>query len=209
MPVANWSTNPDENTDVGGTYIGENCPPGNVNNGERKIMAEAKVKFDALDASIAAIQANVDPTLTAIGDLVTSENKLPYFTGVDTAALTDLSPFARTILDDTDAKTMAETIGAIRVVGQSLAQIGYLKIQVGSKEVIFQWGRASIAPNSSTSISYPTPFKEFSTAVVSGAVSIAGAQDNNPGVTSAGLNSFAVYSALDTTVTGFWLAVGV
>jgi hypothetical protein len=45
--VNDWSTTPEDNTDIGGTNIAEGCPAGNLNNGMRKIMAQAKAKFDA------------------------------------------------------------------------------------------------------------------------------------------------------------------
>lgn len=46
--VDDWSATPDDNTDIGGTNIAEGCPPGNMNNGLRKMMAQVRTWANSL-----------------------------------------------------------------------------------------------------------------------------------------------------------------
>lgn len=100
----------------------------------------------------------LDATLTALAALATTANKLIYATGQDTFLTTDLTAFARSLLDDGDAATMRATLGIQNLdFTASLAGNGYQKLPSG---LIIQWGlwTGSITGLSYTSISYPISF---------------------------------------------------
>ncbi|MDA8510903.1 glycine-rich domain-containing protein [Citrobacter sp. Igbk 14] len=55
--------------------------------------------------------------LTAIAALVTSADKMPYFTGKDKVAMTDLTGFARTLLGRSDAAGVLSDLGLVDASG--------------------------------------------------------------------------------------------
>jgi len=71
VPVAfsDWSSNQGENTNVGSVFIGENCPPGNLNNGIREVMAQARAAFSRALGSFFASNTVADArtALKAVG----------------------------------------------------------------------------------------------------------------------------------------------
>jgi hypothetical protein len=62
-----------------------------------------------------------DATLAALAGVTTAANKLIYATGVDAFSTTDLTAFARTLLDDADAATALATLGAVPLAGGTMS----------------------------------------------------------------------------------------
>ncbi|WP_313438942.1 hypothetical protein [Atlantibacter hermannii] len=104
------------------------------------------------------IVPTLDPTLAAIANLSASANKLPYFSGVDIAALTDLTSVGRDIIGK---NTIADVLtylglGDIALAGTITGVFdtnGYMKIPAiigGERKVlIFQWMSISASATAS------------------------------------------------------------
>jgi hypothetical protein len=98
-----------------------------------------------------ATTANAQPLnslLTAFSGLSASSGKVPYFTGNNTMSTTSISDFAKTFLDDSDAATLRQTIGATAencggIIAASLTTNGYVKFANG---LIIQWFSGDFIP---------------------------------------------------------------
>lgn len=58
----------------------------------------------------------LDATLTALAGLATGENKLPYFTGADTAAQTDLTSVGRDVIGQTTVASLLTYLGVTQAL---------------------------------------------------------------------------------------------
>ena len=204
MPVGDYSTTPGSNTSISGINIAENCPPANVNNAIRQLMADLKTLYDSLNVGVS--YQPLDATLTALAGVTVAADKLVYATGADAFSTTDLSAFARTILDDANAAAVRTTIGA--VAGEISGTAASGKITIGT--FVITWRDHSFTGNGNTACSYGSghTYSTWARAWVNGGDTIASPQDNFAFVSNAGLSSAAVWNSY-TTHSGTVFSIGV
>jgi uncharacterized metal-binding protein len=74
----------------------------------------------------------LDADLTAIAELVSAADKLPYFTGAGTASVTTLTTAARSVLDDATTGAMLTTLGAATAAQGALADSSLQSGDIGT-----------------------------------------------------------------------------
>lgn len=209
MAVGDYSTTASSNSTVGGVSIAEGMSPANVNDAIRGLMAD--IAQGIIDGDFATVtdKQPLDATLTALAGLATGANKLAYSTGTDTFAQTDLTAYARTLLALSSKSAVQTELGAITVTAASLANPGYLKINVSGTDFMLQWGRSSIAANSTGSISYPQSYSSWAACIVSGGGSSPSNEGDVHGYSNSGLSSQAIVNTAPVTGYYTWISVGV
>ena len=143
-----------------------------------------------------------DATLTALAELATSADKLPYFTGADRAALTALTSVGRAILGKPSTQGVLDYLGlgeaAKRNVGTGANQIpdmgsfmlsasvpGYQKLPSG---LIIQWGEIDVPLTSQDTVTY------FPIAFPNRCLRVFATQDYTPGSANVGYIACAGYN---------------
>jgi hypothetical protein len=91
--------------------------------------------------------ADIPEAIAAIDNLPPAADKLAYYTGANTAALTTFTAFMRTLLDDADAATARATLGAGTVSSVALTATGPLSVGgspvTGSGTLALTWSGSS------------------------------------------------------------------
>ncbi|MGI1284379.1 hypothetical protein [Enterobacter kobei] len=152
--------------------------------------------------------------LTAIAALVTSANKMPYFTGKDKVAMTDLTAFARTLLGRSDAAGVLSVLGlgeAAKLPSPSfITGPGYTLFKSPFMDgAVVRWFSTlsmSVTPpaltnNTSFSVTFPSAFSSNVMAVLSsdcGQITSGGAQDLGTQIDKISLTGLVIFSRWET-----------
>ena len=115
----------------------------------------------------------------------------------------------------TDALAALGNLGGVGVSAMSLASPGYIRFAIAGVANAFSlmWGTATAQGDTSTNVTYPTPFTSFSVALVSGSSQpIDTAAQAGAVTTSTSTTGFTFYTAQATSGsfgTAWWIAGGV
>lgn len=174
----------------------------------------------------------LDATLTALAGLATGENKLPYFTGNDTAAQTDLTSVGRDIIGKSTIADILTYLGlgelsTAGVCGGSVTASGYITIPMiinGARRALYiQWGGFTGTTDSSGSngiyetsnitVTWPVAFPNAVFQVITGGSSDVGGAGQQEMAWSLGKTKTYGYFGFqcrtpNASMTGSYLVIG-
>lgn len=172
--------------------------------GDAAEAAARESQGDELADLIAALTAR---TITG-GGLATGGGSLAA-----NRVITVLAASAAQMLAGTSG-SVALTPAALGPIVKSFSQNGYIALALGdpANALCIQWGRISVAPNTTSSVSFPVAFSECWTAVADGTSNLSPtAEENYPAILPDSiltLTGFLVFSARDVIEPINWIAIG-
>lgn len=95
--------------------------PDGIDNLQAKQLANRTLWLKEQVETLGAGKQPVDATLTALAGIATAVDQLIYATGSDSFAVTPLTAFIRSLLDDTDAAAARGTLGAAPVASPAFS----------------------------------------------------------------------------------------
>lgn len=216
-----WSTTAGSNTTVDGVNIGEGCPPANINNAIRSVMALVRGSFSSglksflagtaalpvANGGTGATSTSAARTALGLGDMSIQNAASVTITGGTISGLSAALPIASGGTGAITASAALAALGGIGVSAYSFATPGYIKFTNG---LIFQWGIATITQDNPATVTFPIAFATFAVPVVSAVAQSGSTTDSqNTGYVSHTLTNMSLWNADDRTVLVPWFVVGV
>ena len=216
MAFSDWSPTASENALALGINIGENCPAANVNNAMREQMAQLRSAINpVLDPFLASSSLSSARSALGVsggstssnnfGNLTNQANKVPYMTGGEAWATTDLTSFARTLIAAGDAAAARTILGALGVSLSGSASSG--TVSFGTFKIT--WKDATVSANGSTTVTYHSAFSSWSRAWCNGSDFDTSEGDNFPCVTGSSTSGATVKNGRGTSASTTVFAIGV
>lgn len=179
MSFADWSTTDANNATTLGVNIGEGCPPSNVNNAMRAIMAQMRTAINpvldgflsstSLSSALAALGAGGSSTSsTNFSNLTNAANKVPYMTGSDGWATTDFTSFGRSVAGCADAAALNSLLGAAGSSGTFSANAIDIRLAIGTNTVCIKGGSGTLGGNTTATLSFGVTYGTAPVCIVTG-----------------------------------------
>lgn len=196
MAFSDWSSVDADNATSSGVNIGEGCPPSNVNNAIRRIMAQLRAAFNPiLDAFFASTTLEQARTALGVSGGSTSNNnfaaltntasKVPFMTGSDAWDTFTATSFMRGVMASGDGPAAMTALSGVGSPDAVLSVPGYIKLNISGAIFIIQWVDATIGASTTTGVSFPVPFTSFCRAWTGGPLLVSGVSTTAASITNA------------------------